>query len=176
MFTMFLSLLGCAPESYTLVGPLGETDALVGISVSGDSALAFVAGGTTTIETHSRWFTDSDLFSTELSDTVQEWEIDASVEATGADGTVTSPDGEVWEFSLTNSGTLFDAVDNGCRDGAVLTAGAGGPLLQGVWCDEEGDRSPVLPVGVVSMEMTQLSVQVETTTGLRAFEMGIAIP
>jgi len=173
---MLLLLLGCAPDVYTLVGTLDETDAWIGVAVEGDSALAYVAGGEDTLVTHSRWFTDADLFSTELRDEVNGWTFEASVTESGATGTLLSPEDELFTFELLDTGVLFDAADSGCRDGAVMRPGDGGLELQGVWCDTLGSQEPVIPVTELAMDLELLEVQVETDAGLRAFDMGPVRP
>jgi len=173
---MLLLLLGCATEAYTLVGVLDDTDAWIGVAVEGDRAAAYVAGGSDTMNTHTRWFLDDDLFSTELRDESGGWSFEASVTDAGAAGTLISPEEEVWTFDVVESGALFDAVDSGCRDGAILAPGDGGLELQGVWCDTSGSQETVVPVTELSMDLELLEVQVETDAGLRAFDMGPVTP
>jgi hypothetical protein len=167
---LLLSLLACEAEVQTFVGDLIDTDARVAVATDGENGVAYICGGEETMATHTRWFGD-DIWAGELTAQTSDWEFSADVYEDGADGFLTSPDGDVWEFSLTDAGGLYQAEDAGCKDGAVLGPDANGELsLQGVWCDEVGSLAQVTPVTTLALEPT-IRVQVESDSGLRSFDM-----
>ena len=171
-----LSLLGgCAEPPRTLVGDLLETDARVGISVADGIAIAYVAGGTQTLASHSRWFED-ELFGPELDAESAGWTLSASVSEAAITGWLTSPEGERWELVAEEEGLLLESEDAGCRDGAVLGPEGEGLDFQGVWCDERGSLAPISPAAELDLELEVLPVQVRSDAGLRSFEMRRAAP
>ena len=171
-----LALLGgCAEPPRTLVGDLLETDARVGFAVDGEAVIAYVAGGTQTLASHSRWFEDA-LFGPELEAESAGWALSASVTAAAITGWLTSPEGERWEVLAEEEGLLLESEDAGCRDGAVLGPGGEGLSFQGVWCDERGSLAPISPVAELDLELELLQVQVRSEAGLRSFEMRRAAP
>jgi hypothetical protein len=156
---------GCS-RSYTWVGAVPETDALAAIAVDDGALRAYVCGGPLTYATLTRWYEGQVEGQGSFNVTSGEWTMTGGVSDTNAfanffDG---SSQALFLEAEMVDDGLsgLYSVEDSGCHTGViVMDNGAGAPILQGTWCDEQGHRAQVTPVAPIELVDGAIHVQVD---------------
>lgn len=181
-FTLALSLLaaatGCnSTPSGMWVTRLTGTDAWVGITVDGSEGAAFLCGGETTLETHTRW-----MLTTVDSESVifrqDDFEIEITLSEGDVAGQLVEPSGAAVAFEARRVGEedvagVYFGFDSGCGDGLiVLDGGASGTTeALGAWCNESGLREQVTPVLPIERTNQGVAAFVELPNERRDFFM-----
>lgn len=183
-FVVALGLLACSAEEQDPVAPEGQwvgqltgTDAWVAISTAGDDAVAYICGGPTSLDSHTRWLLGSGG-ATELTLEADGWTLTASVTADGASGTLVDPTGDEADFDAVVAPSqdvagLYTAMDAGCRDGVIVVSST---ASQGAWCDDLGNLAEVTPVTPAQMSPVGFEVEADTAVGAREFFVEPLVP
>ncbi len=170
------------PPEGTWVARLSGADAWVGITVEGERAAAFVCGGETALDTHTRWM----LASADADEVTFEeggFRLDVSLSDERAEGALLEPDGTALSFDarrVDEGGVagLYFGFDSGCGDGLIVLSGANpdAPEALGAWCDSDGLRAQVTPVLPIERTAAGVAAFVELTSGRRDFFMTPVVP
>jgi hypothetical protein len=156
-----VALSGCAlddlPETETFVGQVVGTDAVVAVAIEGDSVVAYVCGGPSTLSEHTRWYSgrigDAALLSTSGD------ALELSFEEGRARGAYVF-EGTPFEFEavapIDRYRRLFTGIDSGCRTGVIVD----GDAVQGAWCNDLGIFEQVTPIAPIDPAKDALVVEV----------------
>jgi hypothetical protein len=131
------------------VSRVGDTDALLAVSIQDVHAVAFICGGEQTVTTYTRWMYNTvDEDDQTLAFEVDGWRLDLEIAEPGANGELTTPTGDIIGIGATlTPGTdlqgIYSSVNDGCRDGLIVM-GTGSEAV-GVWCDDRGHMRPAAP-------------------------------
>lgn len=173
-----LALVGCeAPPEGTWVTRLNGADAWLGISVDGDRGAAFVCGGETAIDTHTRW-----MLTSVTADTVtfeeDGWKLEVNLSEGDAGGQLIEPSGAATAFEARRVGEqevagVYFGFDSGCGDGLIVldATSTETPEALGAWCDTTGQRERVTPVLPIELTAGGISAFVDLDEGQRDFLM-----
>jgi hypothetical protein len=171
-------LMGCGGgevDDGTYVARLSTSDAWVSVEVRDQSAVAYVCGGSQSLETETRWMhgtANGDELRFERDGWVlelrEEGEILAGV-LVDPDGGRTTVDADALDDSVTPDERLtglFTAVVDGCRSGVIIDRNGD---AQGAFCTELGFMSQVTPVQPVVRTPDGIAVEAQGPEGLRSF-------
>lgn len=152
------------------VGAVSGSDAMIGIAVAGDKALAYVCGGAKSFRTDTEWIAGRyDAAGGRLDLRGKRWSVSATI-TERAQGTI--DDGRGRKLAWTASAPLEDSLagvyatlDTGCRTGVIVREhGGSAPEVQGAFCDASGNIiaqvTPILP-----LELTASGIEVLIDTG-----------
>lgn len=163
-----------APAEGQWLGQMASSDAWVALSAEDGRVAAYVCGGPSTLETHTRWWSGD--AAADLSLVEDGWTFAATLAAGSIDGTLTDADGHAEDFSLVERpdgglAGLFTGFDSGCRAGVIVL---GDGSVQGAWCNSEGLFAQVTPVMPVSLD--GFEVMADTAIGERTFDVELVVP
>ncbi len=180
MMLLAVVATGCdAPPEGTWVTRLNGVDAWLGVTVTGDEGAAFVCGGETAIDTHTRW-----MLSSATTDKVtfedDGWKLEINLTDADAGGQLIEPDGSAVAFEARRvadddlAGVYF-GFDAGCGDGLIILDGPNADAL-GAWCDTTGFRAQVTPIFPIVRNGDSISAFVDIDAGRRDFVLTVADP
>lgn len=168
--TAAVALLGCSesPRASSFVGLSADSD-VVFAAVEEDGAVrAYTCGGPATYDSRSRWFEGDLDASGALSIAKQGWTLQGSLEGSSPKVELTPPSGEPVSFAVRPADGalegLYDAVDSGCRTGAIVWVEGGATRLQGTWCDDADHFAQVTPVTPIEARDQGIAVRVDLSS------------
>jgi hypothetical protein len=150
------------------VGNVAGTDALLAVVVDGEEVVAYVCGGPSSFETHSRWFRAPVGDTRERAINLENdgLSLVGSLEGSVARGELREPDGTIrsWTAAALHGGLagLYAAEDEGCMTGVIVGESEDGadPPAQGTWCNAAGVRAQVTPLQPILLQKNGLEVSV----------------
>lgn len=178
-----LALVGCeAPPEGTWVTRLTGVDAWLGISVDGDQGAAFVCGGETALDTHTRWMLTS-VTADKITFAEDDWTLEVNLSEGDAGGQLVEPSGAAVAFEAARVGEedvagLYFGFDSGCGDGLIVLPAPStqAPEALGAWCDTTGLRERVTPVLPIELTADGIAAFVDLDAGRRDFVMAPVDP
>ncbi len=150
----------------TYFGVVNGSDAVLAISVDGDIAVAYVCGGTESLETSTRWYRGTVTDGKATLEALTGQTLNVTFEGDEAVGTFIDWEGETFSFDALGETEdrfheLYMVLDSGCRTGVVVKKHAGGEeVVQGAWCNDLGIFEQVTPIAPIEVGAAQLSVEV----------------
>lgn len=166
-----VATVGCSsPPEGMWVTRLTGTDAWVGITVEDGEGAAFLCGGDTTLDTHTRWMletvdTEKVIFRDEG------FQIEVTLTEGDIAGQLVEPSGAAVAFDARRVGEedlegVYFGFDAGCGDGLIVLDGN---QALGAWCSEDGLRAQVTPVTPIERTADGVAAFVELTDERRDF-------
>ncbi|MBK8256414.1 MAG: hypothetical protein IPK82_27565 [Polyangiaceae bacterium] len=158
--------LGCqGPFVWTGQNENGEA---AGMVVSDGDVLVYVCGGDQSFLTLHSWLNGEVISNNSVQVYSEQWDGYGYLDSQSAWFDVSDPQGNFVSFQMDSARDdidgLYEVFDSGCRTGAVVwTDSAGEAHLQGVWCDEQGNRAQVTPVGPVTLTNEGIQVSIDLT-------------
>lgn len=158
--------LGCQGP-YVWTGRSGNGEA-AGMVVSDGDVLVYVCGGDQNFLTVHSWLNGEVVSNNSVQVYSEQWDGYGYLDSPSAYLDVSDSAGNFVSFSMESAKDgidgLYEVFDSGCRTGAVVWTDSGGEAhLQGVWCDEQGNRAQVTPVGPVTLTNDGIQVSVDLT-------------
>lgn len=165
-------LSGCSAGSGVFVGPVDDSDAVVGLALGSDGGLLYVCGGAASMATLDHWVpvrAEGDR----LSGAADGVEVEADRDGDGWSGEIltTPSEGEssdaagVRTFALAQGAGPDgpyepDGLVGECPAGAVVLDG--GERLQGIACAQPAAPAQVVPVGVIPTRSESFEVRADS--------------
>lgn len=183
LLSLFAAACGAATDlseaAFTtdLVGEVEGTDVVVSALAGHGEVVFYACGGPTTFATASRWFTGSVAESGVVELEEGGWRVTGDLRR--GTGELVAPDGASarWSARPVAADTLeglYDATDEGCRTGAVITqpSTSAEPALQGTWCGDGGSiYAQVTPILPIERTASGVPVRVMTPSGERLLDL-----
>jgi hypothetical protein len=169
-----LSLTGCGASvrasdeaRVEYAGRIGATELAVGVARDGARVVAYVCGGSSTIESHTAWYegaVDESSRDARATLTGPRGTLSLAFEGAAVSGSLVDAAGVSRSFRVARAepealGGLYEHRGAQCRTGVIVYEGAGGSTLaQGAGCDASGRRSQVTPIRPMSLDARGLAV------------------